>query len=79
MASHVTLRYVCGDICMERLTHAPCQKFPPNSDNTQETDGEEKGGGKQNGKVERIGSELEGSRLQCKMRQDKAKLFLFSK
>ena len=31
-----------------------------------------------NGKGERIGGELEGSILQCKMRQDKAKLFLFS-
>ena len=30
-----------------------------------------------NGKGERVGGEQEGSRLQCKMQQDKAKFFLF--
>ena len=56
--------------------YARCHEFPPNSDSTLKTDGKKKGGEKM-GRERGLG-ELEGSKLQYKMQQDKAKFFLFS-
>ena len=50
MVSNVKPRYVCGDIYMERLTYAQCQKFLPNAESTQEMDGKEKEGEKSEGR-----------------------------
>ena len=75
MASHVTPRYVCGDIYMERSAYASCHKFPPNSDSTLETDGKNKGGEKIG--RERGWGELEGSRLHARCDKTRQNSFFF--
>ena len=79
MASYVTPRCVCGDIYMERSTYAHRQKFPPNAESTQETDGQEKEGEKWEGREDRGSTGREYTPMQDATRQGKILSFFLLK
>ena len=71
MASNVTPHFVCGDIYMKRSTYAHCQKFPPNAESTEETDGTEKEGEKWEWREDRGSTGREYTPMQDATRQGK--------